>query len=215
VLPRKTKTDLLEDIRRFVSNKKWYDDLGIPYRRGYLFYGPPGSGKSSLATALAGEIQRDLYVLSLATRGLDDQGLMQLMSRVPSNGVLLIEDIDAAFAERDKSDTTSSQVTFSGLLNAFDGVGSRDGQIVIMSTNHIEKLDPALIRPGRVDWQAFLGNAVPEQVAELFLRFFPESGRANEFVEKVAQSEISMAALQNHFIQYTDEDDAVSHAVAA
>jgi len=66
-------------------------------------------------------------------------------------------------------------VTFSGLLNALDGVASSEERIIFMTTNHIERLDPALIRPGRVDLQEFIGDATPKQARRLFLRFYGES----------------------------------------
>jgi chaperone BCS1 len=91
------------DVREFLHNGKWYLDRGIPYRRGYLLYGPPGSGKSSFIQALAGELEYNICVLNLAERYLSDDRLNLLLSVVPQRSLILLEDIDAAFTRnRDK-----------------------------------------------------------------------------------------------------------------
>lgn len=74
--------------------------LGIPYRRGYLLHGPPGSGKSSFIQALAGELNYDLCLLNLSERGLQDDKLIHLLSNAPERSFVLIEDVDAAFNKR-------------------------------------------------------------------------------------------------------------------
>ncbi|MGD0053595.1 MAG: AAA family ATPase [Vulcanimicrobiaceae bacterium] len=198
----------LADLQGFLADRTWYVERGLPYRRGYLLHGPPGGGKSSLTFALASELGMDLYVLNLAAPMLDDTLLALLMRRIPARGILLIEDVDAAFTAREKSDTAASHVTFSGLLNALDGVSSRDSQITVMSTNHIERLDPALIRPGRVDCRLFLGNAQREQARELFARFFPESDLAAAFADRVGDGAVSMAALQRHLVAHRSDPRA-------
>ncbi|KAL1435337.1 hypothetical protein MTO96_011043 [Rhipicephalus appendiculatus] len=117
---------LLADIREFIANPQWYADRGIPYRRGYLLYGPPGCGKSSFITALAGALDT-----SCQWR--------------PSRASFLLEDIDAAFVSREESSTVKaayeglSRVTFSGLLNMLDGVASAEARIVFMTTNHLDR----------------------------------------------------------------------------
>ena len=73
---------------------------GIPYRRGYLLHGPPGSGKSSFIQALAGSFNYDICLLNLSERGLGDDKLNHLLSNVPSQSFVLIEDVDSAFNKR-------------------------------------------------------------------------------------------------------------------
>ncbi len=147
---------------------------GIPYRRGYLLYGSPGSGKSSFIMALAGYLDYNICLLNLSERGMTDDRLTHLLSNAPERSILLLEDIDAAFTGRQSAaeDGYQANVTFSGLLNALDGVASGESRIVFMTTNHVEKLDPALIRPGRVDVIVELGDAEPEQVRRLVKRFY-------------------------------------------
>jgi chaperone BCS1 len=113
---------VLTDVREFVASTQWYIDRGIPYRRGYLMHGPPGCGKSSFVAALAGELGYDICILNLSDAGLTDDRLAHALSTTPPSSLVLLEDVDAAFVYRDPKDRRSSHVTFSGLLNALDGV---------------------------------------------------------------------------------------------
>ncbi|RPD66088.1 hypothetical protein L227DRAFT_132129 [Lentinus tigrinus ALCF2SS1-6] len=162
------------DVKAFLQRRQWYADRGIPYRRGYLLHGPPGSGKSSFIQALAGALNYDICVLNLSERGLADDKLIHLLSNTPERSFVLIEDIDAAFNKRvqTSADGYQSSVTFSGFLNALDGVASGEERIIFMTTNHPERLDPALIRPGRVDLSMLIDDASPKQTRRLFERFY-------------------------------------------
>lgn len=82
---------------------------GIPYRRGYLLHGPPGCGKSSFITALAGELEFGICVLNLSERGLTDDRLNHLLSVAPQQSIILLEDVDAAFVSREESSQSKSQ----------------------------------------------------------------------------------------------------------
>ncbi len=147
VLDEGVSQKLHDDIHEFFARREWYEKLGIPWRRGYLLYGPPGTGKTSVAYALAGELRLKLCTISLTNPKLNDNNLADLLQRTPPRSLILIEDIDAFFNARQKQDARIA-VDFSGLLNAIDGVGAQEGRIVVLTTNHRELLDPALIRPG-------------------------------------------------------------------
>ncbi|WFD25878.1 Complex III assembly protein translocase and chaperone [Malassezia nana] len=178
VLPSKRKDEIVHDLTRFLTRNAWYTKRGIPYRRGYLLHGAPGSGKTSFITALAGHLGFHICLLNLAERGMTDDKLTHLLSNAPERSILLLEDIDAAFLGRNThaperhADGYQPNVTFSGLLNALDGVASGESRIIFMTTNHLERLDPALIRPGRVDVICELGDAEDDQVHELLIRFY-------------------------------------------
>ncbi|TDL16391.1 P-loop containing nucleoside triphosphate hydrolase protein [Rickenella mellea] len=193
VLDKGVKENLLADARDFMASEKWYAERGIPWRRGYLLHGCPGSGKTSLIHALAGELNLPIYVISLAKRGLDDSNLNELISRLPSRSLALMEDIDAAFYRGltreppqpeqntfgpppppDAPPPASPQgVTLSGLLGAIDGVIAQEGRILFATTNKYSALDPALTRPGRLDMHIEFELAGRWQAEELFKCFFP------------------------------------------
>lgn len=92
VLPKNFGPMILNDVREFLSNAKWYTDRGIPYRRGYLLHGPPGCGKSSFIQALAGELNLNICLLSLSERGLTDDRLNHLLTVAPERSIILLED---------------------------------------------------------------------------------------------------------------------------
>lgn len=220
VLNPGVKEMLLNDTRDFLKSEKWYADRGIPFRRGYLLHGVPGSGKSSLIHAIAGELMLDIYVVSLSSSWISDSTLTTLMGRVPARCIVLLEDLDAAFTRsvtRDKgsngtpdSSSNSSEegapeqpvtssssrhrrhkdhisdvntLSLSGLLNALDGVAAAEGRILFATTNHLERLDPALSRPGRMDVWIEFKNSSKWQAEALFRNFFPSTDQDNEVIE--------------------------------
>jgi chaperone BCS1 len=221
---------LLDDARRFLGNAAWYAARGVPHRRGYLLHGAPGCGKTTFAQVLASELQLDLCLLNLTHDGLNDAALAELMREAPRKAMIVLEDVDAVFADRRggggglRATTTSgsrqqgagSSVSFSGLLNALDGVASQEGRIIYLSTNHLDRLDPALVRPGRCDIVRELYPASREQARRMFLRFHPvceADGNGHEshdnaalaaaFATRLPERRVSMAALQSYFLDTT------------
>lgn len=148
-LPAGVLDDLVDDLGRFLDAEPHYADLGLPWHRGYLFSGPPGTGKTTTARALASHFGLGLYSLNLSSLP-GDANLDQLAADVRPRSLLLIEDIDVAHASRVRDDDRRG-VTLTGLLNALDGVGTPDGLVTVMTSNRADVLDPALVRPGRVD----------------------------------------------------------------
>ena len=191
ILNKGTKEKLLKHIEEFLdqTSQRWYSNRGIPYRRGYLLYGPPGTGKSSLSKSIAGRFGLDIYILNLSA--INEASLTSLFAKLPSRCVILLEDVDAVSLNRDAETEDSRQavapsrerkpasgkVSLSAILNTIDGVASQEGRILIMTTNHITRLDEALIRPGRVDMKVELGLADNEMTADIFrLVFKPVKG---------------------------------------
>ncbi|KAF5373306.1 hypothetical protein D9615_007405 [Tricholomella constricta] len=193
VLDPGIKDLLIDDARDFLASKSWYATRGIPFRRGYLLYGAPGSGKTSIIHSLAGELGLDVYIISLSRIGMDDTVLNELICELPEKCIALMEDIDAAFTQtlnRDEhaseeeseeppespkfheSPQFSSRLSLSGLLNALDGVGAQEGRILFATTNKYESLDPALCRPGRMDIHIEFKLASKFQARELFRCFY-------------------------------------------
>ena len=191
---------LLADLQRFLASRERYARLGIPWRRGYLLHGPPGTGKTSLVTALASELHLNVCTLSLASPIVTDEKIHTLLAAVPQRSVLLIEDVDAFFRERDAAHT-QVRLSFSGFLNALDGVATQEGTVLFMTTNHLERLDAALIRAGRIDSQIELGWADADQLRRLYLKFDDNPQAADAFAREHAGQLVSPAAAQGELMR--------------
>ena len=213
---------IVSDVQEFITNSQWYMNRGIPYRRGYLLYGPPGCGKSSFIMALAGELDYNICLLNLSERGMSDDRLNHLFSIAPEQSIILMEDVDAVFTSREESMQTKtaydglSRLTLSGVLNALDGVASTEGRIVVMTTNYLERLDPALIRPGRVDVKISIDYADIYQLEQMFLRFYPNASieKSRKFASTVKElkNNISLAEVQGYFMLYKNDcDNAINN----
>ncbi|KAK4281041.1 hypothetical protein QN277_012581 [Acacia crassicarpa] len=170
------KEEIIDDLITFSKAEEFFARIGRAWKRGYLLYGPPGTGKSTMIAAMANLLGYDLYDLEL-TAVRDNTELRRLLIETSSKSIIVIEDIDCSLdltGQRRKKEkkedeeenkdqkqkpgggereARSSQVTLSGLLNFIDGLWSACGgeRLIVFTTNHIEKLDPALIRKGRMD----------------------------------------------------------------
>ncbi|XP_030487694.2 AAA-ATPase At3g50940-like [Cannabis sativa] len=161
------KEELILDLERFLDRKEFYKSVGKAWKRGYLLYGPPGTGKSSLIAAMANYLKFDIYDLQLSTIR-KDSNLRNLLLSTSNRSILVVEDIDCSTTTITNSDqrlcmqptnyysrnyNDKNELTLSGLLNFIDGLWSNcgDERIIVFTTNHKERLDPALLRPGRMD----------------------------------------------------------------
>lgn len=165
-----TKNLIKKDVNKFLTSESWYMNVCIPYKRGYCFFGPPGTGKTTLAMALATYTKRNIYSLNLNALE-NDTRLPYLFSSVGDNSIILIEDIDKVFSGRENVDE-KSKISFSSLLNCLDGVFYKHGVIVIITTNHMEKLDEALLRTGRIDVKVEIPLPSDKEISEYLSLFY-------------------------------------------
>jgi chaperone BCS1 len=224
------KEHLIQDIERFRASRQRYRDVGVPYHRGYLFYGPPGTGKTSIVSALAAKFGLSVYVINLTEFA--DRSLKTAVNDVMEHSLILFEDIDCMRAGnvKPRGDETESAgkpdekrdaadrfgVTLSGLLNVLDGFGAPDNVLFVMTTNKVEALDPALLRPGRIDYKLFLGKAAESQKIELYRKFFPQASfaEAREFVQRNDFAE-TMAEFQGLLLALEQGDEGIERELSS
>ena len=220
VLDGSTYEDIVDDVETFFSKKDWYKERGLSFRRGYLFDGPPGTGKTSTIKSLARKMGMNLYVLSGAGK-MRKEDMISALSDIRPKSFVIIEDIDAVFDQQTKrdfadeeegEDPSKAKSSLSDLLNSLDGLTSKENYILIMTTNHIEKLDPALIRPGRVDRIFHFGKLTPNQMGKLIKKFFPDadSEKIETISKKSNKKVITPAELQEILISSNDISEVSS-----
>ena len=166
------KQSIMDDLEDFRNNKDYYRRIGRAWKRGYLLFGPPGTGKSTMIAAMANYLDYDIYDIELTSVTTNIE-LRRMFNEIKAKSIVVVEDIDCsadlsgkrekkkppapgpgiADEHPDASSSAARKVTLSGLLNAIDGLWSACGgeRIIIFTTNHVENLDPALIRRGRMD----------------------------------------------------------------
>lgn len=228
------KADILRDVQRFTARRSWYADRAIPWRRGYSLEGPPGTGKTTLIFAIASVLEKPVYLINPASLDNDNQlqaavnqagaGLLAIedidtlkVSKRRKSKVNTASEIDSTpsiappgagsttVSVTGSSDNSKSGITLSGLLNAFDGIGARDGRILLLTSNHAETLDPALMRPGRVDRRYTLGRVSEPQAREMHTRFFPDRD-PGPFLDLVRpELPLPAADLQNRLLCMAEE----------
>ncbi|KAK2999939.1 LOW QUALITY PROTEIN: hypothetical protein RJ639_024024 [Escallonia herrerae] len=226
------KKEITNDLLAFIKAKAYYEKIGKAWKRGYLLYGPPGTGKSSMIAAMANFLEYDVYDLEL-TAVKDNTELRKLLINTSGKSVLVIEDIDCSLDltgqrkkkkgkkdEKEEGDgllknedeDSSSKVTLSGLLNFIDGLWSACGgeRIIVFTTNHVDKLDPALIRRGRMDKHVELSYCCFEGF-KLLARNYLDVG-AHHLFDKIRvlleEVEMTPADVAENLMPKSAEDDA-------
>lgn len=207
-LPQALKDEVVDDIERFLAAQEDYAYKAIPWRRGFLLDGPPGTGKTSFIVALASRFNRALHIISPG-RVYDDAALLQAINDT-GEGFVVIEDIDDFdFSHQRTEEATPGKtltgekggLTLSGLLNAIDGIASREGRVLFISSNHPDKLDAALLRPGRIDKRIFLPPAGENEVKAMFDRFHPGADPADFLAALDGLLPLPASAIQSRLLE--------------
>lgn len=201
----KEKRLLIEDLEKFCKSEETYKRLQIPFRRGYLFYGEPGNGKSTLAAAIAEYMKYDIYLLDVSTITSGSQ-FARAFKNIPDNSVIVLEDIDTIFKNRktktkDGEEFSNERVSLTTLLNALSGVSQKQNIITVITTNHIESLDDALIREGRCDFKLEINNPTQEIVEEYLSTAFREPIKLNRYTNR------SFVKIQETVIRNIEDKD--------
>jgi len=221
VMPVGIKEEIIKDYAWFRENSEWYKSKGIPYHRGYLFAGLPGTGKTSLALSLACHFNCSVYLLPV-TKLFDSHRINTIVRGISKGSIVLIEDIDrmAEVASTNKKSNEQNvddpmmllkeaagngnsnvRECFRNLLQIMDGVMTPSDTIFILTSNNPQNIDPTLLRTGRVDRKYEFGNATPEQARELFMQFFPNEMDLTEDFVKSIPDDVVMADIQEHLIR--------------
>jgi hypothetical protein len=149
---------VIQDARFWFKHRSWYRERDVTWRRGYLLYGRPGTGKTSLVRALAQELDLVIHTFDLSSMSNRDFVNAWRRSQQDSPRVVLLEDFDAVFNGREN--VVGSELTFDTILNAIDGVERENGLLLFVTTNNVDAIDAALgapdgegrsTRPGRID----------------------------------------------------------------
>ncbi|CAN4083331.1 unnamed protein product [Withania somnifera] len=213
------KKTIIDDLDRFLKRKEFYKRVGKAWKRGYLLYGPPGTGKSSLIAAIANYLKFDIYDLEFSNIRCDSD-LRRLLLSTKNRSILVIEDIDCSVRLPERSENRTNQppnarssnpeFTLGGLLNFIDGLWSScgDERIIIFTTNHKEKLDPALLRPGRMDMHihmSYLTNEGFKVLATNYLEISDPLYRGFKEVEELIEgAQITPAEVAEQLMKNED-----------
>ena len=220
------KNNIVKLIDSFVNKQDKFAIRGFPQKLGFMLYGPPGTGKTSLIKAIAHYTQR--HIVSVPLKQIkSNKKLMELMFGLKlehenenededdihlcyNNTIFVMEDIDAAcdiVHSRDAKtkNKDNDALDLAGILNVLDGAVDCPGRIVIMTTNHIEKLDPALIRPGRINMKIHLDYIKQREASEMIKYYF------NRYIPIVNWNiKLTPAELEEYCIECNSADELLN-----
>lgn len=192
--------EIFEDATKFLEGPNRYYDRGLPYRRGYLVYGPAGNGKSTIVQVLATELNLPIYMLSLTDPEMTDTALAMALGRTPDKCLLVIEDFE-------KIDLDKTDITVSGLLNAIDGPLASEGRLLIMTANEPDAISKYFLRPGRIDCKWLIDHPDQNTIEVCIARFSINGNSADigsEILAAAKLSQWSMARVQQELLIVSD-----------
>ncbi len=186
----KRKNELIKDIDRFFAKRGLYALKKIPHKRGYFFYGPPGTGKTSIAYAMAVYLHMDIVVVNLSTFK-NDSELIDFFANLTGRNILLFEDIHYVFDDNCK-------INMSTVLNCFSGAYAPPNSIYVVTTNHPDKIDKALLRTDRLDYKMKVDLPSKVEVEQFVSKFYGIETRIPNYGLEVPMSDIEDFCLRNY-----------------
>jgi len=205
------KNEILTDLDNFFASERDYLYFGHPYKRNYLFYGPPGNGKTSFINAIAGKYNLTIFLISFSVN-VTDEIFKKLISGLRKDSLLVMEDIDVLFQSGGGGGGGGKNITMSTILNSLDGLARKNRIICIMSTNHFDLLTDVFKRPGRLDMLIEFKNADKkcfEEMAEFMVKYHGGEGdgggeevkMAGNFYDEIAYLNPSRALAQKFLFE--------------
>jgi len=201
---------IISYLKDFLKHKEAYTKADIPFRTGILLHGEPGSGKSSTALAIANELKMNVFIIPITSLH-NDEALGDCFSGIPPHSIVILEDIDIAKAVKNRDVDDDEGVTMQGMLNVLDGFQSPPGVITIMTTNRLHTLNPAIIRPGRVDLIENLDCLDTHQLRGLcqyFMGHVPDKLPSITSEDGITSAEV-MGVIRKHLPEFSAAGDDV------
>ena len=217
ILRKDIKDDLVSNLQYFYANREWYVKRGLSYKQTYILHGLPGTGKSSTIKALSSHFDKNICIIDITA--MSNLSFEKAMASVPRNSIVLIEDFDSCKALHSRTDENGDATTrfaeltdvlsLSKVLNVLDGVVSLDDTVVFLTTNHLEKIDPAMVRKGRVDYIYEIPHLEDAEVKEYIKLMYPEAD-----VPQVTFDTIAGCDIQSKYLEYREDVNAFVASLA-
>lgn len=204
ILKKGQLEDILEDYNKFLNSEDYFLARSIPYHRGYLFYGPPGTGKTSIANYLATVKGNGGTIYKLNAQALKTGNIELMLSKISRDNILLIEDIDCLYEGREP--LHPDLPNFSDMLNALDNILAPKGLLLVITTNNVDTLDPALIRPGRIDRVFEFDLCDSYQIQKFLNRYYPDN---DVVVSEGLSGRFTPAQIQGFLIQTNSANEFI------
>lgn len=217
ILAKETKDLIFNNLDEFFNNKSLYTRTGIPYRKGVLLYGQPGTGKSTLIKSLC-----DKYELTnIYNVDLSKDNNLDLISKIPNKSLILMEDVDRYFKpvrnNKDSNEIVSWESSFNmnKMLNILDGLTSPENCLIVMTANDISVIPKVMLRPGRIDLVVKFDFCTRQQIHDYTKLFYPQcdDATATKLAKTLKGKSVTISMLQRHFMMHQNNVHKAIHSI--